>query len=63
MSGERILIAKVGLDDWTPTGEAEWSVQDGAIVAEGDGRGLLLTVDQYENFEMTVEWLLVGLHL
>ncbi len=45
------------LDDWKISGDAEWRVENGAIVSDSEGRGLLLTIDEYENFEMVVDFL------
>lgn len=55
--GWMLLFYGNSLADWTRSGDAEWRVEDGAIVADSGGRGLLLTVDEYENFEMVVDFL------
>ena len=55
--GWMLLFYGSSLDDWTAAGDAEWRVEDGAIVADPGGRGLLLTVDEYDNFELLVEFL------
>ncbi len=55
--GWMLLFYGSSLDDWTAAGDAEWRVEDGAIVADSGGRGLLLTVDEYDNFELLVEFL------
>lgn len=55
--GWMLLFYGSSLDDWTAAGDAEWRVEDGAIVADSGGRGLLLTVDEYDNFELLVDFL------
>ena len=55
--GWMLLFYGDSLADWTSSGDAEWRVEDDAIVADSGGRGLLLTVDEYENFEMVVDFL------
>ena len=55
--GWMLLFYGSTLDDWTPSGEAEWRVENGALVSDSQGRGLLLTVDEYGNFEMVVDFL------
>ena len=54
--GWMLLFYGSSLDDWTVAGDAEWRVEDGAIVADSGGRGLLLTVDEYDNFELLVDF-------
>jgi len=55
--GWMLLFYGDSLADWTSSGDAEWRVENDAIVADSGGRGLLLTVDEYENFEMVVDFL------
>ena len=55
--GWMLLFYGSSLDDWTPSGDAEWREQDGAIVSDSGGRGLLLTVDQYADFELRIDFL------
>jgi hypothetical protein len=55
--GWMLLFYGSTLDDWTVYGDAEWRVENGAIVSDSGGPGLLLTVDEYENFEMVVDFL------
>ena len=40
--GWMLLFYGNSLDDWTPSGDAEWREEDGAIVSDSGGRGLLL---------------------
>lgn len=44
------------LEGWEPTSEANWRVEDGAIVVDGGEKGFLLHKDKYENFELEVEF-------
>lgn len=53
--GWMLLFYGSSLDDWTPSGDAEWRVENGAIVSDAGGSGRLLTIDEYENFEMVVD--------
>ena len=61
-----VLFNGEDLDGWRSYGEAAprpaWTVSDGAIVLDADEStssnigGDLITVDQYENFELELEW-------
>ncbi len=61
-----VLFNGENLDGWRSYGEAAprpaWIVEDGAIVLDADEStssnigGDLITVDQYENFELELEW-------
>jgi|BEDMetMinimDraft_2_1075160.scaffolds.fasta_scaffold06832_3 hypothetical protein len=45
------------LTGWAPTGRPEgWSVQDGCIVCTGRGGGYLRTLEQFADFELTLEF-------
>jgi hypothetical protein len=44
------------LDGFTPTGEANWRVEDGAIVADKGKGGFLLTKDKYKNHMIYAEF-------
>ncbi len=44
------------LDGWSPTGEANWRVEDGAIVADKGKGGFLLTKDKYKNHQIYAEF-------
>jgi len=54
------LLADQNLEQWvTVRGEAVqsgWSFEDGALKCEGRGAGLLLTKQNYRNFELSWEW-------
>ncbi len=64
--GWTVLFNGEDLDGWRSYGEAgpnpAWTVEDGAIVLDADVHttsmtgGDLITVDQYENFELELEW-------
>ena len=43
------------LDHWTPIGDANWKVADGAVVADS-GEGFLVSKDTYTNFEIHAEF-------
>lgn len=44
------------LAGWQSVGEAQWVVEDGAIVANGVGDGFLRTPQLYGNFELQLEF-------
>jgi hypothetical protein len=44
------------LDGWSPTGEANWRIEDGAIVADKGKGGFLLTKDKYKNHQIYAEF-------
>src|SRR5260370_11987182 len=44
------------LDGWTPVGEANWRVEDGAIVADKGKGGFLVSKDSYKNFMIYAEF-------
>jgi hypothetical protein len=44
------------LDGWSTTGEANWRVEDGAIVADKGKGGFLLTKDKYKNHQIYAEF-------
>lgn len=44
------------LSGWQPTSEANWRVEDGAIVVDSGKRGFLIHEDTYRNYELTVEF-------
>lgn len=43
------------LNGWNRTGEANWRVEDGIIVADGGKSGYLVTPDHYRDFELQAE--------
>jgi hypothetical protein len=50
------LVDGKSMDGWTPTGEANWRVEDGAIVADKGKGGHLVTKDSYKNFMIYSEF-------
>jgi len=44
------------MGDWTSTGEANWRVEDGALVADKGKGGHLVTKDSYKNFMIYSEF-------
>ena len=44
------------LTGWEATSDANWRVEDGAIVVDSGEKGLLLHEDNYTNFELQVEF-------
>jgi hypothetical protein len=44
------------LEGWNPTGEANWRIEDGAIVADKGKGGFLLTKDKYKNHQIYAEF-------
>jgi hypothetical protein len=44
------------LDGWTPTGEANWRAEDGALVADKGKGGFLVSKDSYKNFMIYSEF-------
>ncbi|MBL6764073.1 MAG: DUF1080 domain-containing protein [Verrucomicrobiae bacterium] len=44
------------LDGWKPTSDANWRVENGAIVVDSGQRGFLIHEDTYDNYELTVEF-------
>jgi hypothetical protein len=45
-----------GMDSFTPVGDANWRVEDGAIVADKGKGGFLLSKTPYKDFELRVEF-------
>jgi len=43
-------------DGWSPTGEANWRIEDGAIVADKGKGGHLVSKDSYKNFMIYSEF-------
>ena len=44
------------LSGWQATSEANWRVEEGAIVVDGGARGFLLHEDTYSNYELQLEF-------
>jgi hypothetical protein len=45
-----------GMESFTPVGDANWRVEDGAIVADKGKGGFLLSKTAYKDFELRVEF-------
>jgi Domain of Unknown Function (DUF1080) len=55
-SGWVQLFDGKSMDGWTSTGEANWRVEDGALVADKGKGGHLVTKDSYKNFMIYSEF-------
>lgn len=53
--GWKPLFNGKDLEGWTKVGDANWRVEDGAIVADR-GTGFLVSADSYGNFELRAEF-------
>lgn len=51
----RVLFDGSSLEDWTPVGDARWTLANGAVSAEGGGMGFLVTKDSYRDFDLRAE--------
>jgi hypothetical protein len=60
--GWRALFEGKDLSAWTTVGNAAWRVEDGVIVGGQDGdprkSGLLMTKDQFKDFELELEFMI-----
>jgi hypothetical protein len=54
-AGWTLLFDGKSLTGWTPNGESDWRVEDGAITAT-KGTGFLVTPKTYQNFELKVDF-------
>ena len=45
------------LDGWTVAGDAEWKIEDDAIVSDSGGMGFLVTEEVFDSFELKLEFL------
>jgi hypothetical protein len=50
------LFNGISTTGWTPSGDIEWQVEQGAIVATGKGEGFLSTLNSYGDFHLKVEF-------
>jgi len=56
-AGWRLLFDGETLSGWTLRGDAAWQVEDGAITAgPASARGFLATTEEFENFELQVDF-------
>ncbi|MGI9241729.1 MAG: 3-keto-disaccharide hydrolase, partial [Verrucomicrobiales bacterium] len=44
------------MDGWSATSDANWRVEDGAIVVDSGAKGLLIHEGGYENYELELEF-------
>jgi len=51
----RALFDGKSLDGWTPVGDANWTVGDGAISADRGGMSFLVSKDSYRDFDLHAE--------
>jgi len=51
-----LVDAGQGLENFTIVGEANWRVEDGALVADGGGNSHLMTTRSYRDFEVRAEF-------
>ena len=54
--GWKTLFDGKSLRGWKPSSEANWRVEDGAIVADKGERGFLIHQDTYQNYELALEF-------
>jgi hypothetical protein len=54
--GPTFLFDGATLSGWQAVGEADWSVQDRAIVASGAGDGFLASTGRYGDFHLRLEF-------
>ncbi len=45
------------LDGWTVAGDAEWKIEDDAIVSDSGGMGFLITEEVFDSFELKLDFL------
>ncbi|MGD9617413.1 MAG: DUF1080 domain-containing protein [Alphaproteobacteria bacterium] len=53
--GWKPLFDGKSLQNWKPLGDANWKIEDGAIVADR-GNGYIVTPDSYGNFQLRAEF-------
>src|SRR5690242_8148555 len=53
--GSTVLFDGKNLDHFDKIGDANWRIEDGAVVAD-KGNGFLVTKDQYGDFQLTAEF-------
>jgi hypothetical protein len=54
-SGERLFDGD-SLAGWEQTGDAHWQVRSGLLVAQGEGLGYLLSLEDYENYTLRLDF-------
>lgn len=56
-AGPTVLIDNgVGIENFMPVGDANWRVEDDALVADDGAGGFLVTKQSYQNFILTAEF-------
>src|SRR3989442_13556618 len=50
-----LIDGATGLDNWSRVGEANWRVEDGAIVADKGKGGFLASQSSYKDFQIRAE--------
>jgi len=51
-----LIDGATGLDNWNRVGEANWRVEDGAIVADKGKGGFLVSKNSYKDFQIRAEF-------
>ena len=51
-----LIDGEKGMDNFTRGGDANWRVEDGAIVADQGKGGFLLSKDSYKDFQLRIEF-------
>jgi len=51
-----LIDGEKGMDNFTRVGDANWRVEDGAIVADKGKGGFLLSKDSYKDFQLRIEF-------
>ncbi len=54
--GTALIDGPKGLDNWIRVGDANWRVEDGAIVADKGKGGFLLSKNSYKDFHISAEF-------
>ena len=53
---ETLIDGSKGLDNWNRVGDANWRVEDGAIVADNGKGGFLVSKKSYKDYQLRVEF-------
>jgi len=51
-----LIDGAIGLDNWNRIGDANWRVEDGAIVADKGKGGYLVSKNSYKDFQIRAEF-------
>lgn len=52
----KTLFDGTSLDGWTPVGDANWTLRDGAVAADKGAISFLVSRDSFRDFELRVEF-------